>query len=172
MISDKNTRNYFGEPDDTVITFSSLSYFHLYYQFNIYNGIFNVFCVVMYVIYRINQRNHRHEMEELLEAIEEYNYYAQGDEDPCSICLASFEKEEKIYKLNCSHMFHTECLEHWLEQQFTCPLCRADIAEGLHHPYEGGFNNHDIWFHFFLILSTLCLFHNLYCICIYVLKIQ
>lgn len=36
------------------VSFSLLSYFHLYYQFNIYLGVFCLFSVAMAVVYMIN----------------------------------------------------------------------------------------------------------------------
>ena len=32
-------------------------------------------------------------------------------------------------KLHCSHQFHRECVDSWLEQSVHCPVCRADIRE-------------------------------------------
>ncbi len=49
----------------------------------------------------------------------------------CTICLEPLEEEEeeeeKIYKLNCDHKYHTECIMRWLTTNPTCPLCRAPI---------------------------------------------
>lgn len=48
-------------------------------------------------------------------------------DETCSICLVEFEKEHVVCQLpRCNHVFHTECIEKWLERcQFTCPLCRS-----------------------------------------------
>jgi len=36
-------------------------------------------------------------------------------------------------KLSCGHLFHSYCLQNWLERQFTCPTCRHPIpAEAAH----------------------------------------
>ena len=42
----------------------------------------------------------------------------------CAICTEVFEKDEKVSKLGCEHVFHSECLIPWLEIQNTCPNCR------------------------------------------------
>ncbi|CAM9001797.1 unnamed protein product [Rhodiola kirilowii] len=46
----------------------------------------------------------------------------------CSVCLTKFEEGDKIRKLKCKHIFHKDCLDRWLEQEFaTCPLCRREV---------------------------------------------
>lgn len=43
----------------------------------------------------------------------------------CSICLLKLKKNEK--SLNCNHMFHTKCIDEWISNNNTCPLCREII---------------------------------------------
>ena len=44
----------------------------------------------------------------------------------CSICLGEirFDAERRTA---CNHIFHAVCLETWLNQNSTCPLCRAHL---------------------------------------------
>lgn len=51
----------------------------------------------------------------------------------CAICLNNIEDqpicyEEQKKKLDCSHIFHRECIGEWLKQKHNCPLCRAPVA--------------------------------------------
>lgn len=51
----------------------------------------------------------------------------------CTICQYEIDEqtvydEEKIQKLDCSHIFHRECIGTWLSQKHSCPLCRARIT--------------------------------------------
>ena len=48
-------------------------------------------------------------------------------ENICCICLEEYKINEKICVLNCSHEFHKKCLETWLYQSNTCPLCIEEI---------------------------------------------
>jgi len=48
-------------------------------------------------------------------------------ENTCCICLEEYKMNEKICILNCSHEFHKKCLESWLYQSNTCPLCVEEI---------------------------------------------
>ncbi|GLJ55448.1 hypothetical protein SUGI_1190640 [Cryptomeria japonica] len=51
------------------------------------------------------------------------------EEVVCAVCLNSFEKDDEIRELcNCSHVFHGNCLDKWIDQrQDTCPLCRCSL---------------------------------------------
>ena len=44
----------------------------------------------------------------------------------CSICLD--KNKQKIIKLNiCKHKFHKICIEEWIQNNNTCPLCRIKL---------------------------------------------
>jgi len=42
----------------------------------------------------------------------------------CSICFENISESSKK-ALNCEHTFHTTCINTWLLENNTCPLCRA-----------------------------------------------
>ena len=48
----------------------------------------------------------------------------------CAICLCEFEVGENVCALPCDdgHIFHTKCIEQWLETNSMCPVCRTFIA--------------------------------------------
>jgi len=46
------------------------------------------------------------------------------EEYTCNICLSDFESGEIIRNLNCSHQFHQHCIDAWLHQNITCPICK------------------------------------------------
>ncbi|KAL5747734.1 hypothetical protein ACOSP7_024751 [Xanthoceras sorbifolium] len=55
----------------------------------------------------------------------------------CCVCLGEFEiKDELLQVPSCKHVFHVDCLNHWLHSNRTCPLCRCCIIPitKLHNP--------------------------------------
>jgi hypothetical protein len=45
---------------------------------------------------------------------------------PIGECAVCFEGGEGV-ALRCSHEFHRECVEKWLDQHSTCPCCRHEL---------------------------------------------
>lgn len=51
----------------------------------------------------------------------------------CSICLTPINEDtlidqEKPKILHCGHVFHTECIDEWLEIKSDCAYCRAVVS--------------------------------------------
>ncbi|CAM0955646.1 unnamed protein product [Alopecurus aequalis] len=50
----------------------------------------------------------------------------------CAVCLTASEEADDLRLLpHCSHAFHPECIDPWLEARTTCPLCRANLEKPL-----------------------------------------
>ncbi|KAE9605951.1 hypothetical protein Lal_00024687 [Lupinus albus] len=46
----------------------------------------------------------------------------------CAICIKRFEDHELLRLLpKCNHAFHVECVDMWLNEHSTCPLCRDKV---------------------------------------------
>jgi len=45
--------------------------------------------------------------------------------DICTICLEIFKDKDTISILNCNHTFHNKCIQPWVDNQSTCPICRC-----------------------------------------------
>ncbi|XP_021044300.1 E3 ubiquitin-protein ligase RLIM-like [Mus pahari] len=45
----------------------------------------------------------------------------------CSICLTPYIQKSKIRVLPCFHEYHDECIDRWLSDNSTCPICRQYI---------------------------------------------
>eukprot|EP00257_Ricinus_communis_P005025 XP_002518854.2 probable E3 ubiquitin-protein ligase RHA4A [Ricinus communis] len=49
-------------------------------------------------------------------------------ESQCCVCLGEFEMKEELLQIpSCKHVFHIECIHHWLHSNTTCPLCRSFV---------------------------------------------
>lgn len=46
----------------------------------------------------------------------------------CPICLDELDLESAVMTKDCHHVFHRQCLKHWLQVNSTCPLCRTSLA--------------------------------------------
>ncbi|XP_010940002.1 E3 ubiquitin-protein ligase RHA2A [Elaeis guineensis] len=56
---------------------------------------------------------------------------AEGEkEEPgCVVCLCQLADGDRVRRLACCHVFHSECLDGWLDQMnLSCPLCRSPLA--------------------------------------------
>ena len=45
----------------------------------------------------------------------------------CSICLDNYKKEDILNELKCGHKYHNTCIDDWIKNNNTCPLCRLSI---------------------------------------------
>ncbi|KAJ2747109.1 hypothetical protein GGI20_000814 [Coemansia sp. BCRC 34301] len=45
----------------------------------------------------------------------------------CGICMEEYKPEEYAVELPCKHMYHKDCIDHWLGMNGTCPICRAAV---------------------------------------------
>ena len=48
----------------------------------------------------------------------------------CSICQEPFQEGETVMKLHCRHLYHQDCVQSWLADHNTCPLCRVEMPRG------------------------------------------
>lgn len=47
----------------------------------------------------------------------------------CSICLENFKKTEFVFRLQCRHYFHEDCIVTWFEKNKVCPLCMKEVEK-------------------------------------------
>ncbi|GKF29452.1 RING-H2 finger protein ATL16 [Tanacetum coccineum] len=48
--------------------------------------------------------------------------------DDCAICLEDFIDKQHIgVVVSCQHSFHEDCINNWLSNERSCPLCRKSI---------------------------------------------
>lgn len=47
----------------------------------------------------------------------------------CAVCLSRFDDTELLRLLpKCKHAFHLDCVDRWLEDHSSCPLCRRKVS--------------------------------------------
>uniref|UniRef100_A0A673HX56 Si:dkeyp-86f7.4 n=1 Tax=Sinocyclocheilus rhinocerous TaxID=307959 RepID=A0A673HX56_9TELE len=47
----------------------------------------------------------------------------------CVVCTDSFKHKEKVTVLPCRHLYHKKCIEPWLLEHPTCPMCKFHILK-------------------------------------------
>lgn len=47
--------------------------------------------------------------------------------DCCAVCIDTLEAGDEIRELQCKHCFHVDCIDPWLLNKQTCPLCKDDV---------------------------------------------
>jgi hypothetical protein len=56
-------------------------------------------------------------------------YHENDETETCSICTEEYQNHDIQRKINrCNHLFHSRCLENWVTNHSTCPLCREEIV--------------------------------------------
>lgn len=54
-------------------------------------------------------------------------YFSSEESCECCICKEDMAVGTEVLKLHCRHIYHTTCVEAWLESQNTCPMCRTEM---------------------------------------------
>lgn len=56
------------------------------------------------------------------------------EESHCTVCLEEYQAKDVVRVLPyCGHAFHVTCIDAWLKQQSTCPICRASMRATAKH---------------------------------------
>ncbi|KAM8952624.1 E3 ubiquitin-protein ligase RNF128 [Pelodytes ibericus] len=58
------------------------------------------------------------------------------DGDSCAVCIESYKTNDVVRILTCNHFFHKTCIDPWLLEHRTCPMCKCDILKSLGIPPE------------------------------------
>lgn len=68
---------------------------------------------------------------EALKVAEYTNFENTNTCDTCSICIEKFKEEDMCRELKCKHLFHRDCIDHWLDGNIKCPVCRMETGRGV-----------------------------------------
>ncbi|XP_054633745.1 uncharacterized protein si:ch211-59o9.10 [Dunckerocampus dactyliophorus] len=58
------------------------------------------------------------------------SFQGGGGNTQCQICFGDYEQGDKLRMLPCFHDYHVPCIDRWLKDNTTCPICRVNLADG------------------------------------------
>lgn len=53
-------------------------------------------------------------------------------QDECAICCCVIKNKDVMYKMDCVHKFHRQCMQKWIntnKPNATCPVCRTPVTQ-------------------------------------------
>ncbi|XP_077462329.1 RING finger protein 150-like isoform X2 [Stigmatopora argus] len=53
------------------------------------------------------------------------------DFDSCAVCIEAYKPNDVVRVLPCRHVFHKHCVDPWLHDHQTCPMCKMNILKAL-----------------------------------------
>ncbi|XP_043925531.1 E3 ubiquitin-protein ligase RNF130 isoform X3 [Protopterus annectens] len=53
------------------------------------------------------------------------------DFDHCAVCIEEYKLNDVVRILPCKHVFHKTCVDPWLHEHCTCPMCKLNILKAL-----------------------------------------
>ncbi|XP_072923170.1 E3 ubiquitin-protein ligase RNF130 isoform X3 [Hemitrygon akajei] len=51
--------------------------------------------------------------------------------DHCAVCIEGYKSNDVVRILPCKHVFHKQCVDPWLNEHCTCPICKLNILKAL-----------------------------------------
>ncbi|XP_066496144.1 E3 ubiquitin-protein ligase RNF128 [Tiliqua scincoides] len=54
-----------------------------------------------------------------------------SDGENCAVCIEVYKPNDVVRILTCNHLFHKNCIDPWLLEHRTCPMCKCDILKAL-----------------------------------------
>ncbi|XP_056136700.1 RING finger protein 150a [Lampris incognitus] len=58
----------------------------------------------------------------------------ESDFDNCAVCIEGYKPSDVVRMLPCRHVFHKHCVDPWLQDHRTCPMCKTNILKALGIP--------------------------------------
>lgn len=74
-----------------------------------------------------------------LRTLKECDKEVGSNDENCAVCLEMYRPKDVARVLQCRHLFHKGCIDPWLLEHQTCPVCKWDMlkaAEGVKNETE------------------------------------
>uniref|UniRef100_A0AAV1UM63 RING-type domain-containing protein n=1 Tax=Peronospora matthiolae TaxID=2874970 RepID=A0AAV1UM63_9STRA len=53
---------------------------------------------------------------------------SHGEKHTCIVCQYNFMPNDRAMTLPCAHVFHEDCVDSWIRENNSCPLCKREIS--------------------------------------------
>ncbi|XP_038841877.1 RING finger protein 150-like, partial [Salvelinus namaycush] len=63
--------------------------------------------------------------------IKKGDWETESDFDNCAVCIEGYKPNDVVRILPCRHLFHKNCVDPWLLDHRTCPMCKMNILKAL-----------------------------------------
>uniref|UniRef100_A0A3P9I9K0 Ring finger protein 150a n=1 Tax=Oryzias latipes TaxID=8090 RepID=A0A3P9I9K0_ORYLA len=60
----------------------------------------------------------------------------EPDFENCAVCIECYKPNDVVTILPCRHAFHKHCVDPWLQDHRTCPMCKTNILKALGIPFN------------------------------------
>uniref|UniRef100_A0A3P8X5Z9 Ring finger protein 150a n=1 Tax=Cynoglossus semilaevis TaxID=244447 RepID=A0A3P8X5Z9_CYNSE len=71
-----------------------------------------------------------------LRTIKKGDKETESEYDNCAVCIEGYKPNDVIRILPCRHVFHKHCVDPWLQEHRTCPMCKMNILKALGVPFN------------------------------------
>ncbi|KAH0625097.1 hypothetical protein JD844_033208 [Phrynosoma platyrhinos] len=98
------------------------------------NGTLPILRLVPYLLLQESTNGHlRGLTKEQIDSLSTRNYGDVSLEEAetsktCSVCINEYVIGNKLRQLPCMHEFHFHCIDRWLSENSTCPICRQPVV--------------------------------------------
>ncbi|XP_022076862.1 E3 ubiquitin-protein ligase RNF128-like [Acanthochromis polyacanthus] len=109
-----------------IVTAASIAYFVFIFANRVYR----------LSVHRRSERRLKNEAKKAIGRLQ-VRTLKRGDEETtsdshmCAVCIESYKAGDVVTVLTCDHIFHKACIEPWLLERRTCPMCKCDILKAL-----------------------------------------
>jgi hypothetical protein len=123
--------NYFFQLYKSAVFVVAYPPIFIFFEYNLVNLIYPLCIFVVDLLFWINWLSNKMPRSQEVEQqqitiIIDYVAFFNTETESCSICHETM-KDKECREFPCKHLFHKDCIDKWLLQQRTCPLCRLIV---------------------------------------------
>uniref|UniRef100_A0A7N4UZW5 Ring finger protein 149 n=2 Tax=Sarcophilus harrisii TaxID=9305 RepID=A0A7N4UZW5_SARHA len=90
----------------------------------------------LYAGSQFGNQNHRKETKKAIGQLQLHTVKREDkgidiDAENCAVCIENYKPKDIVRILPCKHIFHRTCIDPWLLDHRTCPMCKLDVIKAL-----------------------------------------